>query len=87
MSAFSTGIQMTHPQAQTGQTGYDPQQIATAELGRQIGQVGMETTRKNMNIQPTLQIRPGYRFVMTVTKDMILPPWTGGARPQMEKKQ
>jgi type IV secretion system protein VirB10 len=26
---------------------------------------------RNLNISPTLEIRPGYRFNVTVTKDMV----------------
>lgn len=39
-------------------------------LGQQLGQVTVEMIRKNMNIAPTLEIRPGYRFNVIVTKDM-----------------
>ncbi|WP_293701493.1 TrbI/VirB10 family protein [Thiolapillus sp.] len=39
-------------------------------LGQQLGQVMVEMIRKNMNIAPTLEIRPGYRFNVIVTKDM-----------------
>lgn len=56
---------------------YDSQQIMAAELGRQIGRMGMEMTRRNLNIQPTLEIRPGYQFTVMITKDIILPPWEG----------
>ena len=40
----------------------------------QIGQVASEMIRKNMNIAPTLEIRPGYKFNIFVTKDIILEP-------------
>ncbi|WP_017170291.1 TrbI/VirB10 family protein, partial [Xanthomonas phaseoli] len=34
-----------------------------------------QITQKNLNIQPTLEIRPGYRFNVMVTKDLVLPPY------------
>ncbi|WP_332928945.1 TrbI/VirB10 family protein, partial [Campylobacter coli] len=40
----------------------------------QMGQVASEMIRKNMNISPTLKIRPGYKFNIFVTKDIILEP-------------
>lgn len=40
----------------------------------QIGQVATEMIKKNMNIAPTLEIRPGYKFNIFVTKDIILEP-------------
>lgn len=39
-------------------------------LGQQLGQVTAQMIAKNLNIAPTLEIRPGYRFNVIVTKDM-----------------
>ena len=42
-------------------------------LGQQLGQVTAQLIAKNMNIAPTLEIRPGYRFNAIVTKDLTFP--------------
>ena len=42
-------------------------------LGQQLGQVTAQLIAKNMGIAPTLQIRPGYRFNVVVTKDLSFP--------------
>jgi type IV secretion system protein VirB10 len=42
-----------------------------AALASQIGQTSMQLLEKNMSIKPTLEIRPGYRFNIVVTKDML----------------
>lgn len=39
-------------------------------LGQQLGQVTVQLIAKNLNVAPTLEIRPGYRFNVIVTKDM-----------------
>lgn len=39
-------------------------------LGQQLGQVTAQLIAKNMNIAPTLEIRPAFRFNVMVTKDM-----------------
>jgi type IV secretion system protein VirB10 len=39
-------------------------------VGQQLGQVTAQLIAKNLNIAPTLEIRPGYRFNVIVTKDM-----------------
>lgn len=44
--------------------------VMSAALGQQLGQVAAEMIRKNMNVSPTLEIRPGYRFNVIVTKDL-----------------
>jgi len=44
--------------------------LATA-LGQNLGEVGNEMIRREMNVQPTLKIRPGYRFNVLVNRDLI----------------
>jgi type IV secretion system protein VirB10 len=40
-------------------------------LAAQMGQATMQLLQKNLNIKPTLEIRPGYQFNIIVTKDMV----------------
>ena len=42
-------------------------------LGQTLGQAMSQMLQKNMSIAPTLEIRPGYRFNVMVTKDLTLP--------------
>ncbi|OKP00806.1 TrbI/VirB10 family protein [Xenorhabdus eapokensis] len=76
LSLFSAGIQLSQPQAKHGEN-YSSSQIIAGSLGQQMGQIGMQMAQRNMNIQPTLEIRPGYEFNVMVTKDIILPTWKG----------
>jgi type IV secretion system protein VirB10 len=39
-------------------------------LGQHLGEVSEEMIRKQMNVAPTIEIRPGYRFNVQVTKDL-----------------
>ncbi len=52
-------------------------QLAAQGAAKNINEVGQEITRKNLSIQPTLEIAPGFRFNVFVTKDMILEPYEG----------
>jgi type IV secretory pathway VirB10-like protein len=74
LSIFSAGIQLSQPQAQSGQN-YNSQQIIAGALGQQFGELGSEMARRGLNIAPTLEIRPGFTFNVMVTKDVILKPW------------
>jgi type IV secretory pathway VirB10-like protein len=76
MSMISAGVQLSQPNAGTNTTNNAPSvsQTLGASLGQQLGQTAMNITQKNVNIQPTLEIRPGYQFNIMVTADMILPP-------------
>jgi type IV secretion system protein TrbI len=76
----------------TSSGGLNAQQSIAAGLGQQFGQLGQELARRNTRIQPTLEMRPGYRFTVSVTKDMILRPWIPWPRqsltptPQLENR-
>ncbi len=45
--------------------------IMSQSLGQQLGRVTASLINRNINIAPTLEIRPGYRFNVVVTKDML----------------
>ena len=42
-----------------------------AALAAQLGQATLQLLQKNLNIKPTLEIRPGYQFNVIVTKDLV----------------
>ena len=48
-----------------------PQQEIASSLAQQLGNVGQEMIRKNMQIQPTITIRPGFRFHIMVNRDIV----------------
>jgi type IV secretion system protein TrbI len=70
LSAFTAGVEMSQPQTSSASGVLPPSAEATQALGQQFGQLGMEVTRKNLNIQPTVKIRPGYRFNVRVNRDI-----------------
>lgn len=72
MSVISAGVQLSQPNSRPF-GGYDAQQQIAASLGQQMGQVGMQVTRKNLDVQPTIAIRPGLRFNILVNKDIVIP--------------
>ena len=74
MSVFSAGIQLSQPQATNGQN-YSATQTIAGAIGQQMGELGEEIARRNMQIQPTIEIRQGYLFNVMVTKDIVMPPW------------
>jgi type IV secretion system protein TrbI len=75
LSVISAGVQISQGGDTASSSGLNAQQSIAAGLGQQFGQLGQELARRNARIQPTLEIRPGYRFTVSVTKDMVLRPW------------
>ena len=51
-----------------GQAGVD-------NVSSTFGNVVRQTLQKNLNIQPTIEVRPGYRFNVIVEKDIVFPPY------------
>jgi type IV secretion system protein VirB10 len=45
--------------------------------GDTLNQAGQQVVRRNLNIQPTLTIRPGYPVRVIVTRDLVLEPYRG----------
>lgn len=51
--------------------GTSMQDEMTSALAAQLGQTTTQLLQKNLSIKPTLEIRPGYRFNIVVTKDLV----------------
>lgn len=73
----AAGIQLSQPQSR-GNNGYDSQQIIAGGLGQQFGQLGQEIARSGLSVPNTISIRPGYRFGLRLTKDLVLRPYVDG---------
>ncbi len=58
---------------------FDPSygELATQGFAQNMNQVGQQITRRNLNIQPTIEIRPGFRFNVFVNKDISLESYSG----------
>ena len=59
LSALSAGTQLSQPQESADGGAPSARQIAAAALGQELGRVATETLRRNLDIRPTLEIRPG----------------------------
>lgn len=74
MSGVVAGITYSQNPTQTGAFGQPAQPTAgavmSAALGQELGQVTSQMIAKNLNIAPSLTIRPGYEFNVIVVKDM-----------------
>lgn len=45
-----------------------------------IGRTGQDLVRRQMNVQPTLTVRPGFQLRVIVTRDLVLTPGEGGEK-------
>ena len=70
-SAFAAGLELSQRQNATLLAVPSAGQTASAAVGQQLTELGAEVTRRNLNIQPTMKIREGYRFNVRVNRDML----------------
>lgn len=75
MSGVVAGISLSQDQNNSSSFGGGNQRESASSamseaLGQQLGQVTAQMIAKNLNIAPTLEIRPGFRFNVMVTKDL-----------------
>lgn len=76
LSLFTAGSQLSQTRGSPSGN-FSASQILAAAVGMQGFNLGSQLIRRNLNIQPTLEIRPGMEFTIMVTKDIGLPPWRG----------
>ena len=76
MSGITAGVAYSQDRnQQASATGYaapSASQELSQALGQQLGMATAQMIEKNLNISPTLEIRPGFRFNVIVTKDIAL---------------
>lgn len=75
LGTAGAGVQIAQGGGGYSRRGYDAQQLAAAAMARQFAQLGQEYARVGLSIPNTLKVRPGYRFVVQVTKDIVLRPY------------
>jgi type IV secretion system protein VirB10 len=67
---------MSQDDGNSNSSGYERKTASSAlseALGQQFGQTAAKLIEKNLDIAPTVEIRPGYQFNVVVTKDITMP--------------
>lgn len=74
MSVLSAGAQLSQPQNSNNPfSAPTVGQTIAQSLGTNLANTATMVTSKNIEIKPTLEIRPGYEFNVSVTKDIVFP--------------
>jgi len=73
IALIGTGIDMAVPQSSTLATQDTASDAARRNFAETFGRVADWTIQRNMDVQPTLQIRPGYKFNVLVDQDIVFP--------------
>jgi type IV secretion system protein VirB10 len=73
MSGITAGVELSQNDDDYNDDDDDSSKVSDTlreALGLQLGQVSASLIQKNLNISPTIKIRPGFRFNVIVTKDI-----------------
>ena len=72
-SVLSAGAQLSQPQESNYGQVPSSGQVAAASVGQQMAQLGAQVASRNLQVQPTLEIRKGYRLNVMVNRDIVFP--------------
>jgi len=74
MSGITAGIAISQDNNNNGGVNAQPtaSSAMSEALGQQLGSTTSQMISKNLNISPTLEIRPGFRFNVMCVKDLVL---------------
>jgi type IV secretion system protein VirB10 len=75
ISLFGTAAQLSQPQNANALTTPSATSQATANFATTMDTTAVNILNKNINIAPTLNIRPGYAFNVMVGRTVVLSPW------------
>jgi type IV secretion system protein VirB10 len=71
LSLIGAGAEVGAPQTSSNGETTTVSQALSQQLAQQLGSTATQMIQKNLSIAPTLKIRPGYRFNVVVTKDLV----------------
>jgi type IV secretion system protein VirB10 len=73
IALIGTGVDASIPESSTRATQDTASDAARRNFAESFGRVAERTIDKGLNVQPTLEIRPGYRFNVLVDQDIVFP--------------
>lgn len=73
VALIGTGIDMSMPESSTLATQDTASDAARRNFAESFGRVAEQTISKSLNVQPTINIRPGYKFNVLVDQDIVFP--------------
>lgn len=74
VALIGAGTEMLLPKDQGNSlNGNSPPDAARRSFAETFGHISEQTVSRNLNVQPTLEIRPGYRFNVLVDQDIVFP--------------
>jgi type IV secretory pathway VirB10-like protein len=71
LSLIGASAQLSQPQQSNVLIPSAAGQVAAGALGQELSRISMETIRRNMDVRPTLEIKPGTPFHIFLERDLV----------------
>jgi type IV secretion system protein VirB10 len=71
LSLIGAGAQLSQPQQSNVLIPSSAGQVAAGALGQELSRISMESIRRNMDVRPTLEIKPGTPFHIFLERDLV----------------
>ncbi|HEV7437228.1 MAG TPA: IncP-type conjugal transfer protein TrbI [Pseudorhizobium sp.] len=73
IALIGTGIDLSMPESSTLANQHTASDAARRNFAESYGRVAEQTISRNLAVQPTIRIRPGYKFNILVDQDIVFP--------------
>jgi type IV secretory pathway VirB10-like protein len=73
IAVIGTGIDLSLPESSTLSSQTTASDAARRNFAESFGRAAEQTISKNLNVQPTVRIRPGFTFNVLVDQDIVFP--------------
>jgi type IV secretion system protein VirB10 len=83
-SMFTAAFDISQRTSQSALTFPTPAQTAGSAVGQELSQTGAQITRRNVNVQPTIKVPAGYKFVVRVNRDILFEAPYEPIRPELQ---
>lgn len=71
IALIGAGTEMMLPPEGQGSNSHSPENSARESFAETFSELSEQSVSRNMDVQPTLEIRPGYRFNVLVDQDIV----------------
>ena len=79
LAAVGVGVELASPQRGAFDVGQSPQDVASRQVAIELGRVATEVVKRELDVEPTIRIAPGYRFYVLLARDLT---FAGPYRPR-----
>ncbi len=79
LATIGAGVELAAPNSGGFSQNPSPQEVASRQIALEVSRVATEIVRRNMDVQPTIRISPGYRFYVLLAREL---PFDAPYRPR-----